>query len=81
MKPTMIVSVGDKVKLGQALFEDKKTPGVMVQPHQVPGTVREINRGETPCFPISRLSSWNEGEEEQVEFPHCGAGRDCAAST
>ena len=27
MKPTMYVSVGDEVKRGQLLFEDKKTPG------------------------------------------------------
>ncbi len=28
MKPKMAVQVGDTVKLGQVLFEDKKTPGV-----------------------------------------------------
>ena len=28
MKPTMAVQVGDQVKKGQLLFEDKKTPGV-----------------------------------------------------
>ena len=28
MKPTMYVSEGDQVKLGQLLFEDKKNPGV-----------------------------------------------------
>jgi len=28
MKPTMLVREGDKVKLGQALFEDKKNTGV-----------------------------------------------------
>ena len=27
MKPKMQVQVGDSVKLGQVLFEDKKTPG------------------------------------------------------
>ena len=28
MKPTMEVSEGDRVKLGQVVFSDKKTPGV-----------------------------------------------------
>ncbi len=28
MKPKMAVEVGDAVKLGQLLFEDKKNPGV-----------------------------------------------------
>lgn len=69
MKPTMIVSVGDKVKLGQALFEDKKTPGVM---YTAPGagTVREINRGERRAF-LSVVIELDEGEEAQEEFPHC----------
>ena len=28
LKPTMLVAEGDKVTLGQPLFEDKKNPGV-----------------------------------------------------
>ncbi|OQW70326.1 MAG: hypothetical protein BVN35_18030, partial [Proteobacteria bacterium ST_bin11] len=28
LKPKMMVAEGDKVKLGQALFSDKKNPGV-----------------------------------------------------
>lgn len=28
LKPAMLVAEGDKVKLGQALFEHKKLPGV-----------------------------------------------------
>lgn len=45
MKPTMKVKVGDRVKLGQPLFEDKKNPGVL---YTAPGAGRviEINRGE-----------------------------------
>lgn len=45
MKPTMEVRVGDQVKLGQRLFTDKKTPGVV---YTAPGagTVAAINRGE-----------------------------------
>ncbi|QLC74505.1 Na(+)-translocating NADH-quinone reductase subunit A [Pseudomonas sp. LPB0260] len=45
MKPTMEVQVGDRVKLGQVLFSDKKTPGVT---YTAPGTgvVSAIHRGE-----------------------------------
>ncbi|WP_299974941.1 Na(+)-translocating NADH-quinone reductase subunit A [uncultured Pseudoteredinibacter sp.] len=44
MKPTMAVSVGDKVKLGQLLFTDKKTEGVRYTAPAA-GTVAAINRG------------------------------------
>lgn len=49
MKPTMEVKEGDKVKLGQTLFTDKKTPGVI---YTAPGsgTVTAINRGERRVF-------------------------------
>jgi Na+-transporting NADH:ubiquinone oxidoreductase subunit A len=44
MRPTMHVQVGDVVKKGQLLFEDKKNPGVkFVSP--AAGDVIEINRG------------------------------------
>ncbi|NNL10257.1 MAG: NADH:ubiquinone reductase (Na(+)-transporting) subunit A, partial [Pseudomonadales bacterium] len=45
MKPTMEVTEGDSVKLGQLLFTDKKTPGVR---YTAPGAgrVAAINRGE-----------------------------------
>ena len=45
MKPTMRVREGDQVKLGQVLFEDKKTPGVLYT-SPAAGTVIAINRGE-----------------------------------
>lgn len=44
MRPTMLVEIGDRVKKGQALFEDKKNPGVFFTA-SVAGTVKEINRG------------------------------------
>ncbi|MGR9053933.1 MAG: NADH:ubiquinone reductase (Na(+)-transporting) subunit A, partial [Gammaproteobacteria bacterium] len=44
MKPTMLVSEGDKVKLGQALFSDKKNPGVNFTSPGA-GVVKAINRG------------------------------------
>ena len=44
MKPTMAVSEGDRVKLGQLLFTDKKTEGVRYTAPAA-GTVSAINRG------------------------------------
>ena len=44
MRPTMAVEVGDTVKKGQVLFEDKKNPGVKFTA-PLAGTVKEINRG------------------------------------
>ncbi len=44
MRPTMHVQVGDKVKKGQVLFEDKKNPGVKFTA-PVAGEVVEVNRG------------------------------------
>ncbi|MCB5225480.1 Na(+)-translocating NADH-quinone reductase subunit A [Alishewanella sp. 16-MA] len=44
MRPTMAVEVGDTVKKGQVLFEDKKNPGVKFTA-PIAGTVKEINRG------------------------------------
>ena len=45
MKPTMLVAVGDSVRRGQVLFEDKKAPGVR---YTAPagGTVTGIHRGD-----------------------------------
>jgi len=45
MKPTMMVNEGDKVKLGQVLFEDKKNPGVVFTSPGA-GVVKAIHRGE-----------------------------------
>jgi len=45
MKPTMLVSEGESVKLGQALFTDKKNPGVLFTSPGA-GTVKAIHRGE-----------------------------------
>ncbi|MCC2617901.1 Na(+)-translocating NADH-quinone reductase subunit A [Aestuariibacter halophilus] len=44
MRPTMYVQVGDTVKKGQVLFEDKKNPGVKFTAPAA-GTVSEVNRG------------------------------------
>ncbi|GAB1265333.1 Na(+)-translocating NADH-quinone reductase subunit A [Aurantivibrio infirmus] len=44
MKPTMLVQVGDAVKLGQPLFSDKKNPGVVFT-SPASGRVSAIHRG------------------------------------
>ncbi|PID41522.1 MAG: NADH:ubiquinone reductase (Na(+)-transporting) subunit A [Proteobacteria bacterium] len=49
MKPTMAVQVGDRVKRGQLLFEDKKIAGVRFTAPAA-GVVAEINRGEKRVF-------------------------------
>lgn len=49
MKPTMKVNEGDRVKVGQVLFEDKKNPGVLFTSPAC-GTIRAINRGERRAF-------------------------------
>src|SRR5210317_25689 len=44
LKPRMLVAEGDRVKLGQPLFEDKDNPGVVfTSPGS--GTVEAVNRG------------------------------------
>ena len=63
LKPRFEVAVGDRVKLGQSLFTDKKNPGVL---YTSPGSgvVTGINRGERRAF-LSIVIEL-EGEEEVV---------------
>ena len=49
MKPALQVQVGDSVKIGQPLFEDKKTPGV-IYTAPAAGKIAAINRGEKRKF-------------------------------
>ncbi len=49
MKPTMAVAEGDRVRLGQVVFTDKKTPGVQYTAPAA-GTVTAINRGAKRKF-------------------------------
>ena len=49
MKPTMLVAVGDSVKLGQPVFTDKKTPGVTFTSPGC-GKVVSVNRGAKRRF-------------------------------
>jgi Na+-transporting NADH:ubiquinone oxidoreductase subunit A len=49
MKPTMLVNEGDKVRCGQPLFEDKKSPGIIFT-SPASGTVLAVNRGAKRKF-------------------------------
>jgi Na+-transporting NADH:ubiquinone oxidoreductase subunit A len=63
MKPKMAVQVGDSVKLGQILFEDKKTPGVQFTSPGC-GKVVAVNRGDKRKFESIVIEL--EGEEEET---------------
>lgn len=69
LKPAMLVTEGDKVKLGQALFEHKKLPGVRIT---APGggTVRAIHRGAQRLLQsiVIRLDD-TEAEETFAAYP------------
>mgnify|MGYP001823890742 CR=1 FL=1 len=68
MKPTMLVSVGDRVKLGQPLFEDKKNPGVMYT-SPASGEVLAVNRGAKRRFESIEIAV---DGDERVEFSESG---------
>lgn len=65
VKPTMRVREGDRVALGQVLFEDKKNPGVLFT-SPASGVVATINRGERRVLQsvVIRLEG-----DEAVSFP------------
>jgi len=65
MKPKMAVEEGDEVKLGQLLFEDRKTDGVRFTSPGA-GKVVAINRGERRALQTVIIELAD--EEEQVEF-------------
>lgn len=65
MKPTMEVREGDRVKLGQLLFTDKKMPGVRFTAPGA-GEVVAINRGEKRVL-LSVVIKLDE-QEEAIDF-------------
>lgn len=69
MKPGFEVSVGDKVKLGQLLFRDKKIPAVK---YTAPGAgkVTSVHRGEKRAFLSIVIELDAKGEA--VRFPSFG---------
>jgi len=66
MKPSMMVNTGDKVKVGQALYADKKTAGVLYTA-PASGEVIEINRGDRRAFQSIVIKI--EGDEHE-SFSH-----------
>ena len=69
MKPTMFVAPGDSVRRGQALFEDKKTPGVRYTA-LAGGTVTHVNRGERRAL---------QSVVVQLDRTELAGGDDCVA--
>ena len=69
MKPTMAVREGDRVKLGQLLFTDKKNPQVRFT-SPASGVVLAVNRGERRVFQ-SLVIDVDGGDEET--FSHFSA--------
>jgi len=66
LKASMRVQVGDKVKTGQVLFEDKKNPGVCITAPGC-GTVTAVNRGARRAL-LSVVIGLD--GDEAVEFRH-----------
>ena len=68
MKPTMAVRVGDRVKLGEVIFSDKKTPGVKYTAPAA-GVVSAINRGEKRVLQSVVIEIDKDGgSDDAVEF-------------
>lgn len=73
MKPTMLVKVGDSVKLGQVLFSDKKTQGVNYTAPAA-GVISAINRGAQRVLQSVVIDiDTSAGSEDAVEFATCAA--------
>ncbi len=72
MRPTMLVEVGDKVKKGQGLFEDKKNPGVKFTA-SIAGTVKLINRGAKRVLQSVVIEA--DGSNDSVQFTAFGADK------
>lgn len=72
MRPTLLVSEGDQVQLGQTLLADKKTDGVTFA-SPVSGKVHSINRGEKRRF-LSVIIE-KEGDQVSLDFGGCDPGQ------
>lgn len=68
MKPTMNVQVGDRVRLGQVLFTDKKSPGVQ---YTAPGAgvVSAIHRGEKRALQALVIDLEGDEQETFAQYP------------
>ena len=78
MKPTMAVKEGDRVKLGQLLFTDKKTEGVRYTA-PASGVVAAINRGAKRVLQSVVVEvDGDDAESYPVHSPDAIAGLDAA---
>jgi len=71
MRPKIHVEVGDKVKIGTPLFEDKKTEGVTYT-SPAAGTVKEINRGAQRRFLSLVIDVDGDASEKFDSFKNLG---------
>lgn len=62
LRPSMVVAVGDRVRLGQLLFTDKRNPGVHFTAPGA-GIVSAINRGERRV--LQSVTIQLDGDEEE----------------
>lgn len=63
LKPALLVAAGDRVALGQPLFEDKKKPGVRITAPGA-GRVTELHRGERRAL-VSVVIELDDGDAAQ----------------
>jgi len=68
MKPTMAVKEGDRVKLGQLLFSDKRTEGVHYTSPAC-GIVSAINRGERRVLQSVVIDIDGDEQEKFTQYP------------
>lgn len=66
LRPSLLVAVGDHVKLGQPLFTDKRNPGINFTSPGA-GEITEINRGAKRA--LRSIVIKLDEKEEYVEFP------------
>ena len=69
MKPTMMVRVGEKVKAGQKIFEDKKNPGIFYT-SPAGGEVKSINRGDKRKFLSVEIEISDNEDFEYFDLSH-----------
>ena len=67
MRPTMLVKIGDQVKIGQPIFECKRQLGV-IYTAPAAGEIIGLNRGQRRVFQSVVIRP--DDREEQIEFTH-----------
>ena len=73
MKPTMMVKVGDIVKRGTKLFEDKKNSGIFFT-SPAGGTVKDISRGDKRKFLSIEIEITENEEAESFHYENTSKG-------